>query len=98
MKLVFGLALVSLLVVCIGIQVYILLIVLVEIAFMGHTGVASAFGYGASLSMTVPAYLLAMVLIYGARMRVPARLIHASYWGSHLIIVGCMIALPGQFA
>lgn len=97
MKLAFGIALVSLLVVSLGIQMYILIIVLIEIAVMGHTGVASAFGYGVSLSFTFPTYLLAMMLIYGARVRAPARSIHASYWGSHLIIVGCMLALPGQF-
>lgn len=97
MKFALKLAVIFLLFICIGIQVYILLILLMEIAIMGHTGVASAFAYGASLSFSLPAYLIAIGVIYGAKTEIRTKLIHACYWGAHLIIVACMLAIPGQF-
>ncbi len=90
-------ATISLIFVCIGSQAYILLILLFELAAMGHTGVASAFGYGASLIFSIPAYVAATVLIYAAKTKISARWIHATYLGSHVVILACMFAVPGQF-
>lgn len=90
-------ATISLIVVCIGVQAYVLLILSIELAVMGHTGVASAFGYGASLVFSIPAYLAAIALIYRTKSKPSAKWIHAAYLGSHLVILICMLTLPGQF-
>ena len=83
--------------VCIGIQAYVLLILLMEIAAMGHTGVASAFAYGAGLSFSLPAYLIATGLVMGTRIKMATKWIHSCYLGSHLVILACTLAIPGQF-
>lgn len=90
-------ATISLIFVSIGIQAYILLVLLIELVTMGHTGVASAFGYGASLVFSIPAYLVAIALIHATKTKLPAKWIHGSYLGSHLVILACMLAVPGQF-
>lgn len=91
------LAAISLVFISLGIQAYILLVLLMELVAMRHTGIASAFGYGTSFTFSVPAYLIAMTLIYGAKIQLPMRWIHCFYFGSHLIILGCMFTFPGQF-
>lgn len=64
---------------------------------MGHTGVASAFAYGAGPSFSLPAYLIATGLVMGTRIKMATKWIHSCYLGSHLVIVACMLAIPGQF-
>jgi len=90
-------ATISLTFICIGIQAYILLVLLIELVATGHTGVASAFGYGASLVFSIPAYLVAVALIYSTKTKLSAKWVHASYLGSHLVILACVFAVPGQF-
>ena len=98
MKLVLKSTAIVLVVIGLGIQAYIFLVLLFELILLGHTGVASAFGYGASLVFSVPAYCAAMMLIYGARIKLPMKWIHACYFGSHGMILTCMFTLPGNFA
>jgi hypothetical protein len=97
MKLPLKFAAISLIFVSLGLQAYILLLVLAELFTVGHTGFASALGYGASLTFSVPAYLIAVTLAYSAKIRLPMKWIHGSYFGSHLIILGCMFGFPGKF-
>jgi hypothetical protein len=88
----------SLIFVSLGLQAYILVFVLAELFTVGHTGFASALGYGASLTFSVPAYFLALTLTYCAGIRLPLKWVNGTYFGSHLIILGCMFAFPGKFA
>ena len=80
-----------------GIQVYILLILLFELIILHHTGIVTAFGYRSSLVFSVPTYCAAVILIYCAGIRLRMKLIHACYFGSHLFILTCMFAFPGNF-
>jgi hypothetical protein len=97
MRFVLKSAAVLLVIISLGIQAYIFLILLSELIILHHTGIITAFGYSASLVFSVPTYCAAMTLIYGARIALPMRWIHACYFGSHLIILTCMFAFPGNF-
>ncbi len=83
--------------VSVGMQVYILFILFSELIILHHTGIITAFGYSSSLVFSVPAYCAAVILIYCADIRLPMKWIHGCYVGSHLFILTCMFAFPGNF-
>ena len=80
-----------------GIQAYILFILFSELIILRHTGIVTAFGYSSSLVFSVPAYSAALSLIYCAGIRIRMKWIHACHVGSHLFILTCMFAFPGNF-
>lgn len=85
------------LVISLGLQAYIFLLVLYELFTLRHVGFGSGIGYGATLIFSIPAFLMAIAIIYGAKIRLPMKWIHGCYLGSHLFIVICIFSFPGNF-
>jgi hypothetical protein len=81
-----------------GLQAYIVLLVLYELITVGRVGFASGLGYGAILPFSIPAFLCAITLIHAAKIKAPTKGLIFTYLGSHIFIIICMFAFPGKFA
>jgi hypothetical protein len=92
-----ALAAILMIVISLGLQAYDLFLVFFELWALGNVGFASMLGYGASLTFSIPSYIVANALIYGAKIKLPMKWIHLSYFGSHLLILILTFAFPGKF-
>jgi hypothetical protein len=78
-------------------QAYILFLVALDIHSFGAVGIGAGMGYGAALPISIVTFLTAWAVSYGGRIRLPMKWLHLVYFGSHLLIVLALIALPGKF-
>lgn len=97
MKLALKAIAIFLIFISIGIQIYILFILFSELIILHHTGLVTALGYSSSLVFSVPTYFTALILIYCGNITLRIRWVNVCYFGSHLFILTCMFAFPGNF-
>jgi hypothetical protein len=96
-KLFVKVAAISMLFISLGLQAMALLSVAYDLITIGAFGAGSAISYGGSQPFSIPAFIVAIALIYVARIRFPMKWIYGSYFGSHLIVWICILAFPGRF-
>jgi hypothetical protein len=91
-------AVILMLLISLGFEAYALLAVAYDLFTIKAFGAGSAIIYGASQPFSIPVFIVAIVLIYSARLKFPMRWIYIFYFGSHLIVWIFALALPGRFA
>lgn len=88
---------ISSLCVSLGLQLYVLLLMLYELALMGGVGFGSALAYGASQSFSVPAFLIVVVLTYHLRAERWVKFAYIAYFGSHIVFWTFGLLFPARF-
>jgi hypothetical protein len=89
---------VSTLCISLGFQAYAMLFVMQDMLTGGKVDFGAVFVYFATLPFSISTYLIGSALIYGAKIAMPVKWIHSSFFGSHLIMVICIFAFPGKFS
>jgi hypothetical protein len=81
-----------------ALQASVLFFVAHDMLSVREVGFGSVFYYATSLPFSIPAYLVANSLIYGAKIAIPMRWAHGSYFGLHVAILIFIFAFPGKFS
>lgn len=81
----------------IGLQAGALLAVLFDLFTVGAVGFEAVAVYSGVIVFSIPIFIFAIVVIYGAQIRLPMRWICATYLGIHILSISLGIAFPGKF-
>lgn len=89
---------ITMLCVSIGLQLFVLLFTLYDLATTGRVNFPSVFGYGASQPFAIPAFLIGLALTYKARRERSIKWAYGIFFGSHVVILACTFLFTGRFS